>query len=265
MKKLKCKLCYETWYVEERNIDKLCVCPYCAEEIRKKNNITEFDSLDKAIYGVIVNTGIGIFENRKQLFGHLLDIAPGLRKEIHIFDKACNKECLTYVKEMFEKEVSEAEQILFKLRHIFIEEEGLSENWADMLSAGILGAVKYTEGIGISDVMLVEVENMEFPFNGYNNENMETPEALVRKGDAYCWGEGVEKNRSEAAKWYKKAAEQGHADAQYKYANCLFWGEGVVENKSEAIKWYKKAAEQGNVDAQHEYAFICGHGINDTF
>ncbi|MBY0345945.1 MAG: SEL1-like repeat protein [Neisseriaceae bacterium] len=32
----------------------------------------------------------------------------------------------------------------------------------------------------------------------------------------YYNGEGVEQNDAEAVRWYKKAAEQGHADAQNK-------------------------------------------------
>jgi TPR repeat protein len=48
----------------------------------------------------------------------------------------------------------------------------------------------------------------------------------------------------------RKAAEQGHADAQFylgvKYAN----GEGVPKDSVKAVEWYRKAAEQGDADAQ---------------
>ena len=50
----------------------------------------------------------------------------------------------------------------------------------------------------------------------------------------------------EAAKWYRKAAEQGYASAQYRLGNCYYLGEGVTKNHTEAAKWYRKAAEQGN-------------------
>lgn len=54
---------------------------------------------------------------------------------------------------------------------------------------------------------------------------------------------------AEAAKWYRKAAEQGHVDAQFKLGDCYSYGRGVTEDKSEAAKWYRRAAEQGHEEA----------------
>ena len=42
---------------------------------------------------------------------------------------------------------------------------------------------------------------------------MET-ESITGLGNCYCKGEGVSKDLVEAAKWYQKAAEQGHTEAQ---------------------------------------------------
>ena len=36
-------------------------------------------------------------------------------------------------------------------------------------------------------------------------------EALYNKGNCYYFGKGVKQDYAEAAKWYRKAAEQGHA------------------------------------------------------
>ena len=66
---------------------------------------------------------------------------------------------------------------------------------------------------------------------------------------SFC-GYGVEKNYSEAVKWYRKAAEQGDADAQFNLGACYFLGNGVEKNDSEAVKWWRRAAEQGNAKAQ---------------
>ena len=61
----------------------------------------------------------------------------------------------------------------------------------------------------------------------------------------YTNGEGVPEDDSEAVKWYRKAAEQGNASAQFnlgiKYAN----GEGVPEDDSEAVKWYRRGRRAG--------------------
>ena len=75
------------------------------------------------------------------------------------------------------------------------------------------------------------------------------PSAQSHIGDCYDEGDGVEKNMSEAARWYRKAAVQGDADAQYNLGLCYDNGDGVLQDKVEAVKWYRKAAEQGYEDA----------------
>lgn len=56
----------------------------------------------------------------------------------------------------------------------------------------------------------------------------------------------------EAVKWYRKAAEQGYAEAQYELGICYWHGFGVDIDFGEAAKWYRKAAEQGNSNAQYK-------------
>ena len=55
---------------------------------------------------------------------------------------------------------------------------------------------------------------------------------------------------AEAAKWFRIAAEQGHADAQCDLGACYRDGRGVVQDYQEAIAWFTKAAAQGQVHAQ---------------
>ena len=59
----------------------------------------------------------------------------------------------------------------------------------------------------------------------------------------------------EAVKWYRKAAEQGYAKAQYNLGVMYFKGEGVADD-AEAVKWYRKSAEQGFAFAQRNLAYI---------
>ncbi len=49
-----------------------------------------------------------------------------------------------------------------------------------------------------------------------------------------------------AARWWRKAAEQGDAGAQYELGKCYRYEYGVKENRREAVRWYRQAAEQGN-------------------
>jgi len=79
------------------------------------------------------------------------------------------------------------------------------------------------------------------------------PDAQVKLGLMYFAGEGVPRDRAEAAKWMRLAAEQGHADAQNYLGIFNKWGTGVAENDAEATKWFRLAAEQGHADAQNNH------------
>ena len=91
-------------------------------------------------------------------------------------------------------------------------------------------------------------------------------EAQNDLGKAYYEGKGVEKNFTEAVKWYKKAAYQGNAKAQEGLAICYDNGNGVEEDLKEAVKWYTRAAEQGNADAQNDlgYGYEFGEGVEEN-
>ena len=74
--------------------------------------------------------------------------------------------------------------------------------------------------------------------------------AQTNLGLCYEEGKGVSQDYYEAVKWYRKAAEQGQADAQHNLGVCYYNGRGVSQNTYEAIKWFRKAAEQGNLNAK---------------
>ena len=69
-------------------------------------------------------------------------------------------------------------------------------------------------------------------------------------GAAYSFGqEGVSQNHEEARKWYRRAAEQGHDDAQYNLGVVYETGEGVSIDYQEAHVWFSVAAANGNTEA----------------
>jgi TPR repeat protein len=65
----------------------------------------------------------------------------------------------------------------------------------------------------------------------------------------YASGDGVEKNMTEAVKWWRSAAEQGQRTAQFNLAQILTEGKEVTKDLVEAYKWYSLAADQGDRDA----------------
>lgn len=78
------------------------------------------------------------------------------------------------------------------------------------------------------------------------------PEAQFKVARCYQNGTGVEKSEENAVVWYKKAAEQGNAEAQCVLGGCFYYQTlGVEKDDKEARKWYEAAATQGNVTAQY--------------
>ena len=82
-------------------------------------------------------------------------------------------------------------------------------------------------------------------------------------GVMYYKGEGVPRDHQEAVKWYRKAAEQGHAGAQFNLGLMYHQGEGVPKNATEAVRWWRKAAEQGTASAQVNLGlmYLRGEGV----
>ena len=60
---------------------------------------------------------------------------------------------------------------------------------------------------------------------------------------------------------YRKAAEQGHAEAQFRLGAMYFSGDGVPRDDVGALKWYRLAAEQGHVEAQDDLAYMYENGL----
>ena len=60
---------------------------------------------------------------------------------------------------------------------------------------------------------------------------------------------GVAKDEAEAVRWFRKAAEQNLAKAQYNLGVCYAEGQGVVVDGEAAAKWLHKAADQNLAEA----------------
>jgi TPR repeat protein len=65
---------------------------------------------------------------------------------------------------------------------------------------------------------------------------------------------------TQAAFWYRKAAEQGNSDAQYLLGYFYLNGRGVPRDYTQAVLWYRKAAEQGDADAQEALGDLYNNG-----
>ena len=52
-----------------------------------------------------------------------------------------------------------------------------------------------------------------------------------------------------AREWFRKAAEQGHTNAQVNLGIMLFNGEGGDRDRYGAQRWFRQAADNGNEKA----------------
>jgi TPR repeat protein len=80
-------------------------------------------------------------------------------------------------------------------------------------------------------------------------------------GASYYLGQGVARNYAEAARWFRRAAEEGDVVAQYTIGNMYYAGQGVAQDHAEAAIWYQRAAEQGAVDAQFSIGNMYDEGL----
>jgi len=66
----------------------------------------------------------------------------------------------------------------------------------------------------------------------------------------YSEGRVVQADAETAARWYRRAADQGLAAAQHNLGHLYLEGRGVGRDPAAAIEWFRKAAKQGFAPAQ---------------
>ena len=116
------------------------------------------------------------------------------------------------------------------------------------------------------DLIVVIVGTIEFiifaVFYYWHNERKDQFYQFNKAYKAYC-----EKRYKKAVKWFRKAAEQGYAAAQFNLGYCYDEGQGVEQNYEEAVKWYRLAAEQGNAAAQCSlgYRYDEGQAVEQNY
>lgn len=74
----------------------------------------------------------------------------------------------------------------------------------------------------------------------------------------------LNKDSAEAFKWFKKAAEQGDAEAQFGLGVMFANGNGTPQDYAMAARWFIKAAEQGNTAPNFYLGLIYENGLGVT-
>ena len=84
--------------------------------------------------------------------------------------------------------------------------------------------------------------------------------ALYTAGQA-----GVTQNYERAALWFKKAADQGIANAAYNLGVLNHQGLGRSQNMDRALDWYRRAAQLGHPEAQYNLGIAYIEGIGTRY
>lgn len=92
--------------------------------------------------------------------------------------------------------------------------------------------------------------------------------AQVQVGDAYAAGKGIPRDSrqlaadyTQAAAWYRKAADQGNTVGQIHLGDLYRDGRGVSRDMAQAIVWYRKAADKGDAGAQGTLGLLYSVGM----
>ena len=86
-------------------------------------------------------------------------------------------------------------------------------------------------------------------------------DAMYLLGYSYEYGQGVEKNNEQAARFYARGAEAGNDKAMCALGYCYENGKGLAVNFEKAAEWYKESAEAGNTDAMRKLADCYESGL----
>lgn len=90
-------------------------------------------------------------------------------------------------------------------------------------------------------------------------EKKEDAESHFLRGIDLAMGSGVRKDEAAALTWFRRAALQGHAQAQYALGSMYLGGRGVEQDVAVAMEWLRKSADQGLAQAQFDLG--CMYGI----
>ena len=80
-------------------------------------------------------------------------------------------------------------------------------------------------------------------------------------------GQGAPRDYLEALRWFRAAADQDNASAQFSLGALCENGYGVEQDYAEAVKWYRKAADQGDAAAQLNLGimYYYGRGVPQNY
>jgi len=90
-------------------------------------------------------------------------------------------------------------------------------------------------------------------------------EAQFNLGFKFANGKGPALDYTQAAHWYRKAAEQSHPLAQFNLGVMYADGQGVPRDQAQSMMWIGRAAHLGDAAAQYRLGIIHHRASLDRF
>jgi hypothetical protein len=88
-------------------------------------------------------------------------------------------------------------------------------------------------------------------------------EVQFGQGVKFASGAGVAQDYTQAADWYRKAAEQNHSLAQFNLGTMYAQGQGVVRDDAQSVVWFDRAANAGDAGGQYNMGRCCQRASMD--
>jgi TPR repeat protein len=87
------------------------------------------------------------------------------------------------------------------------------------------------------------------------------PQGEFQLASCYLYGDGVAKDEKQGLALLRKAADRGYAAASLRLGFYILQNDmGKAEADAEAVRWFHKAAQQGHAEAQVQMGYCCENG-----
>lgn len=239
MKQLKCLCCNKIWYVDDTELDSVNTCPFCSTLIRHRDSIGDIDTLGKALYKAISTEGLDLLMSSGKISGYLLDLIPDLKKEVRIFTKTFDDDYIALYRSAFDQNENDILVTINKLKSLFIEEEGLSEVWADMLCENCQIAISYYKGKGLPDVLSAEIGDIDFEYRDIIKEQPKINNStLISRSSIITTGKFEKTEIKNNASWpIAHKVGRGIRYGRHKNGDPLHWKILAIDDKLTLIHY----------------------------
>lgn len=149
----------KNWDINESDKRNQAGCPFCLTRVVLPAEEIVVDSFGKAIYKVLYEDGVETLKAKGRFLSLLLDKAPEFKKETKMVNKSCSQEMLTRIAGWINPAFNIADEAA-RFRTALLEDEGLSEFWANTICNAFAESLKDVRGDPVEAQIPVEKTEM---------------------------------------------------------------------------------------------------------